>query len=256
MKQILKLDSGSIHWMQKGQGENLLYLHAEADVGIWTETMEQLSQSYRVMMPQHPGFGESPRLDWIETMEDMVFYYKDFLDAMNIESVHLMGASLGGWIAAEFAVRYPERVKSLILVSALGLQVKGQPYADVFILNEKELNALQYHNAEHIPDFSDEQLASRMKDRRMLAQLVWHPRMFNPKLEERLHRIKAPVLIVWGKEDRIAPLAVGEKYQSLIENAEIKILEECGHVPTMEKPSELASEVIRFLNQGKESNIA
>ncbi len=251
MKQMIEFNGHILNFIQKGQGEDLLYLHAENDVGLWTETLEQLSEFCRVLAPQHPGFGDSARLDWIETIDDMVFYYKDFLDAMNIEKANLMGASIGGWIAAEFAVRYPERVKSLILVGALGIRVKGHPYTDIFIVNEEELNALQYYNSETIPSFTDEQQTSRLKDRRMLAQLVWQPRMFNPKLEERLHRIRVPVLIVWGKQDRIAPLAVGEKYMSLIQDSNLKVLEECGHAPMIEKPLELAREVIHFLNNSK-----
>lgn len=249
---IIGIRGHDLHLLQKGQGEDFLYLHAASDVGKWTESLDKLSESYRVFAPQHPGFGDSSRLDWIESVDDMVFYYRDFLDTMKIDRVHLMGGSIGGWIAAEFAVRYPERVKSLIIVGAVGIRVKGQPYADIFALNPGQLKSLSFFRSELAPVLSEEEQEIRMRDRRMLAQLAWEPRLFNPKLAERLFRIQAPTLIVWGKQDGIAPLGIGEKYAGLIPGARLKVLDECGHVPSIEKPLELAREVEQFLSEQSE----
>jgi pimeloyl-ACP methyl ester carboxylesterase len=238
-----------LHLRQSGQGESLLYLHAARDVGMWTRTLDKLSQTFQVFAPQHPGFGDSAKLDWIKTVDDMVFYYTDFLDTMGIDQVHIMGGSIGGWIAAEFAVRHPLRVKSLILVGAAGIRVKGHPYADIFALNPGNLKSLAFYRPELAPVLSAEEQDKRVRDRRMLAQLAWAPRLFNPKLEERLFRVNVPTLIVWGSHDGIAPRAVGERYASLIPGAQMKIIEECGHTPSVEKPLELAQEVERFLTE-------
>lgn len=237
--ETLNVRDHDLHVLHGGDGEALLYLHGYDDAGIWTKALNNLSQFYYVYAPEHPGFGDSPRLDWIETVDDMVFYYMDLLDSFHIDKVHVMGSDLGGWIAAEMATRHPERIKSLTLIESYGIRVKGNPGADIFALNQETLKSLKYYNPELCPDLSQEEEERMIYNRRMLAQLAWKPRLFNPKLEERLFRIQIPTLIVWGSEDKVAPLAIGEKYTRLIPGAQLKIINECGHVPTIEKPEEL-----------------
>src|SRR5579885_1858091 len=94
-----------------GSGEPLLYLHGSGgEWMIWLPFNDGLSKHYTVIAPMHPGFGESEGLDQTDGMEDLIFHYLDFLQAMELEKVNLVGTSLGGWIALEFAMRYPEKI--------------------------------------------------------------------------------------------------------------------------------------------------
>ncbi|WP_102346333.1 alpha/beta fold hydrolase [Bacillus sp. Marseille-P3661] len=255
MNQVIETKSvrgHDVYLFQKGQGEVLLYLHGAGDVEQWSKSLEELSSSYHVIAPLHPGFGSSPRIDWIETVEDLVFYYKDLLDDINAEKVHLIGAHIGGWIATEFAVRYPERVKSLVLIDSIGIKAKGQSYTDIFSYNHEQVRSLEFYQMNNELILSEEEKETKTRDRRMLAQLTWKPRMYNPKLEGRLFRITSPTLVVWGKEDKIVPTAIGEKLTSLIPKANFVLIDECGHLPQIEKPIELRNEIEKFLNQQKE----
>jgi pimeloyl-ACP methyl ester carboxylesterase len=247
--ETLNVRGHDLHVLHSGDGEALLYLHGYDDAGIWTRPLDELSQFYHVYAPEHPGFGDSPRLEWIETVDDMVFYYIDLLDSLQIDKVHVIGSSLGGWIAAEIATRHPERLNSLTLVNSFGIRVKGNLGADIFALNQESLKPLKYYNPELAPVLSQEEEEKLIYNRRMLAQLAWEPRLFNPKLEERLVRIHIPTLVVWGREDKVAPLVIGEKYANLIPGAELRVIEECGHVPTIERPADLVHIVRNHLLQ-------
>ncbi len=229
---------------EKGKGEPLLFLHGALGAGLWSEGVELLAQDFCVLLPDHPGFGPSPLPDWLTTMEDMVFHYLDLLDALGLEAkVLVAGASFGGWIAAELAAAHPERVKKLLLISAAGLRLPKVPIADVFRLDFQALLPLVFHDPSKalalIPkDLSPDTLVQIFHDRSALARLAWHPYMHNPKLPRRLHRLRVPTLIVWGREDRFLPPVYAEEYARLIPQARVVFLEGCGHEPLIEKPKE------------------
>src|SRR5690242_20617072 len=105
-------DVGVRMW-RDGQGASLIYLHGAAGLTGWMPFFARLAERFEVVVPEHPGFGTSDNPDWIRNIADMAMYYLDFLDGLNAERVHLVGHSLGGWIAAELAVRNCSRLKSL-----------------------------------------------------------------------------------------------------------------------------------------------
>ena len=121
--------------MSGGTGEPFIYLHSSlGESSLWLPFYQAFSKQYRVIVPTHPGFGKSGGFDQIDTIEDMAFHYIELLDALGLEEVTLGGVSLGGWIAAEIAVRWPERVKKLWIAGAPGLWVEEQPLGDLFRL--------------------------------------------------------------------------------------------------------------------------
>jgi pimeloyl-ACP methyl ester carboxylesterase len=162
---------------------------------------------------------------------------------------------MGGWLAAEMAATCPERFSRLILIDAVGLRVEGAPIADIFLLTPSELQPLAFHDvrqvAEHEKIFpanpNPEQVESS-ENSQIMAQLVcWKPYMHNPKLAHRLRRVKAPTLLVWGRYDRLVPLAHGEAYCNAISGARLQVIERCGHSPQLEKPDEVAVILQQFL---------
>src|SRR5438132_12008176 len=119
--------------MHAGEGTPFVYLHsALGESFMWFPFYQAWAKQFRVIVPTHPGFGQSGGFDEIDTIEDMAFHYVELFDALGLEEVALGGVSLGGWIAAEFAVRWPERVRRLWIADAPGLWVDEEPLPDLF----------------------------------------------------------------------------------------------------------------------------
>lgn len=237
-----------IRYHEKGEGQALLYLHGYNGMKAWASFQEILSQQFRVIAVEHPGFGESQRPDWVKTMDDLTFFYLDILDALKIDRAHVIGSSLGGWLAADLASRYSHRIDKLILVGAMGLHLLDPTYPDIYMISEEEHRELRYDD----PKQTVEEEASFLETARantMTARLAWNPRFHDPKLKFRLHRLIAPTLLVWGESDGIVPLAYAHRYQQLIPHARLEIVARSGHVPQFEQPESFCSTVTEFLRK-------
>ena len=165
-----------------------------------------LGARHRVYAPVHPGFGASEGLEEIESMEDLVFHAVDVLDALGLERVDVVGLSLGGWLAAELALRHPGRVNRLVLVDAAGTRVPGVVREDLFMASPAKARQLLFADptsalaAELVPDVpAPERLEAALRGREAAARLLWNPHVQYRKLTSRLGRIKAPTLVVWGR---------------------------------------------------------
>src|SRR6266478_2547582 len=120
-----------------GDGEPFVYLHsALGESMLWLPFHQAFAKKFKVYSPLHPGFGHSGGFEQIADIEDMAFHYIDMLDSLGLEQVCLGGVSLGGWIAAEIAVRWPERVKKLWIADAPGLWVEGASLGDLFCISQ------------------------------------------------------------------------------------------------------------------------
>src|SRR5712691_699216 len=211
---FLNLRGSKIQMLKGGSGDPLLYLHSAGGEVTWLPFFEMLSQHYMVYLPAHPGFSQSEGLDKIDSMEDLVFHYTDLMDHLDLTQPYVAGLSLGGWLAAELATRYANRVRKLALLNPVGLFVPDVP--------------------------SPEVLENTLKAREATARVGWNPYLCNPKLRERLYRITTPTLIIWGESDRLVPPTHGKAYQEGIAGSKLVILEKCGHAPPFEKPQETA----------------
>src|SRR5262249_14116190 len=158
-------------------------------------------------------------LEKIDTIEDLVFHYTDVMDHVGLKQPYVAGLSLGGWIAAEFATRYPQRIRKLALMNAVGLRVPGAPMADIFAVPPAEERHLLFYDGNsdlakmfvpHAP--SPEVLENTLKAREAPARVGWNPYFCNPKLRDRLYRVTVPTLVIWGDSDRLVPLPHGRAY--------------------------------------------
>ena len=129
--QFIDVNGLGTAFRRKGSGEPVLFLHGAGSTRMWLPMYERFSKSVDFIAPEHPGFGETPRPDWLENFNDLVIHYDQFLAELEIEDVHLVGWSLGGWTAAEFASYYPRRLKSLTLIVPIGLRLVDNP-ASIF----------------------------------------------------------------------------------------------------------------------------
>ncbi len=237
--------------MRKGTGAPLLFLHGIAGADGWLPFMESLSQSHDVIVPEHPGFGQSDTPGWLDSVGDLAYFYLDLIRDLQLDDVHVVGTSLGGWIAAEMAIRDPGALKSLTLVAPAGIRVKGMPPGDVFLWSAEETARNLFHDpafAATVPVPSgDAELLASFKNRETAARLGWNPRLHNPDLPKWLHRIAVPTLIVWGDDDKVLPVAYASAYRDLIPGAALEIFPSCGHLPHVEKAAECAETTLRFL---------
>lgn len=258
-RRALSLNGRTVHYYQEGRGEPLLYLHGIGGDSLWLPFHRALSREFAVTVPLHPGFGDSDDEPPAGDMEEIAFHYHDFAESLSLGRVHLVGASFGGWIAAELAVRHPGLVRTLTLIAAAGLHLPEAPAADLFAATDpRELASLLFHDPTHPiarsiaeldprDPLSVGELLKRMRAMTAVARIGWNPYLHNPKLPRLLSRITAPTLIVWGEEDRLIPPAHGDAYSRLIPVARMKRVPRCGHLPPIERPSETAQVVLDFL---------
>jgi pimeloyl-ACP methyl ester carboxylesterase len=242
-----------VAYRRKGKGPPTLYLHGAGLTRMWLPLYERLSGSVDLIVPEHLGFGETAMPEWLDGLDDLVIHYDSLLDALELERVHLVGYSLGGWIAAELAVFYPSRFDSLTLITPMGLRIPGKPLADLFAMDPETVfttffndptNALQV-----APDMESlDEVEHQFGELATLARLAWNPR-FDPKLERRLERISCPTLVVRAEHDRIVPDDLAKRYAELIAGARTETVPGTGHALIVEQPEKTADVVSAFIQE-------
>lgn len=241
--------------LRKGAGDPVLYLHSAVGETWWTELDEALAASFDVIHPAHPGFEGSEGLADIDDIHDLAFHTLDLLDALGLERVGVVGSSFGGWLAAETAVYAPERLAKLVIVGAAGL---AAPTVDLWATRPPELADLIFGDTSHwlaqlmkaidlTTPQAPEILLPLMQSMEATARVGWNPYLHDPKLPERLHRVRAPTLVVWGERDGFIPIEQGRRYAELIPGARLEVIPGCGHLPALERPDALARLVQDFL---------
>ncbi len=245
----------SIRLMRAGQGSPLLWLRGSDASDTWPAYLSELARQFDIIAPEHPGFGNVEKPDWLDDIGDMAMFYLDLIDALNLQRVHLGGHGLGGWIAGEMAIRDPRKLASLILSDAAGLLLREVKGEDAFLRSEEDTILDQFAdaklaNAEQerrlTPETEDVRIANQM----VIAQLAWSPRWHNPHLRKWLHRIDLPALIVWGEKDRVFPLAHAHVWHKAIAGSQLEIIKACGHNPALERQQQFVAAVQRFLSEG------
>lgn len=214
-----------------------------------TPGLAGLAQQCQLMTPTLPGFADTPA--GIDGPEDVVFWLADLLAGLDSpDRPVLAGGGLGGWLAAEFAIRYPERLSGLVLVDAYGLQVAGALAADEFALGPAQLRSLLFARPdaavarEWLPDAEPaDRLELTLRARVAAARLAWQfP--YSPKLLGRLPRARVPALVLWGGQDGLVPAAHAWAYAEGLPDARLSMLPDTGHYPYLEAPERFVEEIL------------
>ncbi|MET0502512.1 MAG: alpha/beta hydrolase [Candidatus Binatia bacterium] len=252
-EQTIEVRGRKVRLYRGGEGPQLLFLH-DPFCPTWLPLHEHLAAYYEVFVPLHPGFlGSEDGFDQFETMEDLIFHYLDLCAVLRLERPALAGASFGGWIAAEWAMRYSEALKSVILIDALGLRLAEAPAADLFGLDPATLRQTMFSNPaatlamETIPETPRaEAIVSTILARRTLARFAWQfPD--NPRLRGYLYRVQVPTMILWGEHDGVVPVAHGRAYHQGIAKSQLVTMANVGHLPHVEAPAACAEILGNFL---------
>jgi pimeloyl-ACP methyl ester carboxylesterase len=241
-----------------GEGPPLLFLHGAGFTGSWLRFHEALSKGSDLIAPEHIGFGDTPMQEWMRSMDDMLVHYDDLVRALGLERFDLVGYSLGGWIAARFAVLWPERVRSLTLIVPAGLRLPGTPTPpDLFLMDPDQLADHLFEDRTNIdevfalPEGADPiDVAMKMYGQMSaVARLLWNPR-HDRSLPRLLRRITPPTLLVGADNDRLLPdeNTVGS-YGQLIPHARTTRIPGTGHALIVEQPDAVAGAVLEFVKE-------
>jgi pimeloyl-ACP methyl ester carboxylesterase len=246
--------------IKRGTGRLLLLLHPAIGIKSGDRVIEELARSFTVLAPSHPGFGRSELPRTMTTVDDLAYFYLDLMDALDLRDVVLAGISFGGWIAAEIAIKSTERVSHVVLADPVGIKLSDREQrdiVDIFTTKQSEVDRLAYHDPrvgaiDHTA-ISDDDAQILFRNREATALFAWSPYMYDPKLAGRLHRIRAPTLVLWGASDRIASPDYGRAFARLIPGAQFELIEDAGHYPHIERPDLFTRKIVEFVSPASRS---
>jgi len=233
---------------EQGDGTPFLLLHGGAGPASMQPFATLLAQRHdaRVLTPIHPGFGLTTRPPGLDDVHGLAQLYLAYLAELSLQDVTVIGNSVGGWVAAELGLLAPARLRRVVLVDAVGVDVAGHPVADLSGLAVPEIMALSFHDpAPCLRDpasLSETERAALANNQAALA--AYAPQMTDPTLAARLAELQVPALVVWGASDGIVGVDYGRAYAAAIPGAHFEVLPDTGHVPQLETPEQLLSVVV------------
>jgi pimeloyl-ACP methyl ester carboxylesterase len=246
----LSVDGVKTVMYSAGKGRPLVFLHGAGTIDGY-DFAAPWAEKFRVIAPYHPGFGESGDDPTFTTVHDYVMHYLELFDALDLDTVDLVGLSLGGYLAAAFASAHGHRVRRLVLIAPAGIIDEKHPSRDLLTVPGELVPPLLVANFEmlrkKLPEKPDlDFIGERYRESASFARLMWeHPQ--DPKFVRHLHRIKAPTLILWGEDDRVIPVQQAKAWRKHLPHAEIKLYKGAGHLVHLDKPEAVAA-IMDFLS--------
>lgn len=251
-------EENGFRYIESGtQGETLLLLHGLfGALSNFQGIIDHFSDRYNVVVPLLPIY-EMPIFQ--VSVMGLVDFTTKFVEYKGYDKVHLLGNSLGGHVALLYAVAHPERIASVTLTGSSGL------FESAFGTAFPKRGDYEYIKNKTAETFYDPAVASKelvdevfdiVNDRNKAIRVVATAKSaVRHNLGDKLHNIKAPTLLIWGKQDAVTPPFVGEKFHELISDSRLFFLDECGHAPMMEKPDDFNAILDGFLKEVSEKNI-
>lgn len=238
-----------------GSGDPILFLHSgPGPLYDSAPFLDALSRRFKVYAPYHPGCGNLARPNAVTSIDDIAYAYLDFMKAEGLYGVPVIGGSVGGWIAAEIAIRDPKAFSCIVLISPLGLRVGGRterPIADIWAISRADRRRLEYHQerfqSDDLSARTDETLLQLMRFEEAMVRYAWKPFLHNPKLGNWLHRINVPTLIVRGAEDKVVAKQIYDSFAELLPQAKSTVISNAGHHPHVEEPEETSRLIASFV---------
>jgi pimeloyl-ACP methyl ester carboxylesterase len=250
----VKLSGATVRLRKGGTGAPLLLLHHDVGSLDRLPFYDALTKRFTVYLPSHPGYDGSERPTWMRSVRDIAVMYQALLATLELGQASLVGLGFGGWIAAEMATMAPQAFRRLVLVGAMGVKpAQGE------ILDQALVSYIGYVRAGfedqgafdrlYGADPSTPQLEQWDLNREMTFRIAWKPYMYNPTLPPLLGGVQTDALIVWGRQDRIVPVGVGEQYARALPKSRLSVVDGAGHFLEMEQPAALAKLIVPFAAQ-------
>jgi pimeloyl-ACP methyl ester carboxylesterase len=237
-----------------GSSSPVMFLHGAGGL-VWDGFLDALAERHTVYAPEHPGTsaGTPDAIAQLDDLWDLVLYYNDLLDGLGLSSVPIIGHSFGGMLAAELAANNPERVSKLVLMCPLGLWRDDTPIPNwMLVTPASDIAKLLFYE----PEGPLARAAFGQADADAQIKMIWSMACTgkfvwpipDKGLKKRVHRIHAPTLIVWGKQDRMVPPAYAQEFADRIPTATVQMIDRAGHVLGLEHPARMAEITEQFLN--------
>jgi pimeloyl-ACP methyl ester carboxylesterase len=242
-----------IKYLEGGSGEPLVFFHGAGGVTADDPLLKELATRFHVYAPMLPGYGETEECTTMRDMLDFALHGWDVVEALGLKNPILVGHSMGGMIAAEMAALAPNDVSRLVLIAPAGLWLDDHPIVDMFSLLPFEMPKYLFHDAEagaklmtsgldmSDPSFLQTYLVRNARQMGMAGKLLFP--IPERGLVERLYRVKAKTVIVWGESDKLIPPVYGPAFAEKIAGAKLVNVPEAGHMVIAEKPAEVARAV-------------
>lgn len=245
VESAVEVDGARLRVLTAGSGPDLVYLHGVGDLGTFIPPLALLAQRYRVIRPDHPGFNGSDDLP-VGSPADVAAVHSRLLDALGVTSAVLVGCSFGGWVAAELALREPERITRLVLIDPAGMPAE-EPAPRVLDMDPAEAAELTWAGADlqaaardRAAGLAGSDPTAHAYDRRNRAtagRLAGDPYMCDPGLPARVAGITQPVTLLWGEQDLIVPLSHARVWTDALPAATLAVVPGAGHLPHAEQPA-------------------
>jgi pimeloyl-ACP methyl ester carboxylesterase len=243
--------------LSKGDGPPVVFFHGPWGL-TWDPFLDDLARRFTVVAPEHPGTTPEAPDDvyQLDGLWDLVFCYDELLDALGLEQAAFVGHSFGGMVACELAAASRRRARRLVLIDPIGFWRDGDPIINWMTLDPGRLRDALFHDAGSeaarrmfgVIEDPEEAIAARVRRTWAMGatgKFIWP--IPDKGLKKRIHRVKAPTLIVWGKEDRLVPVVYADEFSRRIAGARVQTVEGAGHAPHLEQPEKVARMVADFL---------
>lgn len=263
-ERFVQVNGHACRVLEKGIGPKVGYLAGLVGLPTWTPFLEELARTHHVVAPSLPGFPGATGYEDLDHLIDWLAATLDLLEQAGLGGADLIGASVGGTIAAEIAAMSPGMVRRLVLLAPLGLYVDAAPIPHLWAKRTGELNALLCRDGAALdalmtaPSAADpvEWNLQQSRSAAAASRLLWP--MCDLGLSKRLHRIHQPTLVLWGDDDSVIP---ADPYARLFADgvsgeSRVEVVAAAGHWLDLDAPAVVARSVERFLERAREAALA
>ncbi|WP_395804416.1 alpha/beta fold hydrolase [Daejeonella sp.] len=250
MEFSIKEENG-FKYIDEGEGEVLILLHGlMGALSNWTDVVNEFKKDYRVIIPLLPLYD----LPLISTgVKSLAKFVHKFVKYKKLKNITVLGNSLGGHVGLIYTLNHPEEVKSLVLTGSSGLYENAFggsfPKREDYDFIKGKVEFTFYDPAIATKELVDE-VYKTVNDRiKVIKILAMAKSAIRHNMSKDIHKIKVPVCLIWGKDDRITPPEVGVEFNQLLPDSELNWVEKCGHAPMMERPIEFNAYLKKFLDR-------
>jgi len=254
-QETVRAAGAELAMIKGGSGKPLLIFHDELGYTGWMSWNERLADQRTLLIPLQPGFGKTPRIDWISNYRDLGGFYAQVVREMRLDPIDVIGFSAGGFIAAEMVAADPRIFSHMILVGPMGIKPAQGEILDVFAMTIRHHLRSTVADPEGTPEFAKiyggqmtpEQFEAFEDARSETARIGWEPYMYDPSLPYLLRGVKTPSLLIWGTRDGVVPRGCIQAYRQALGAAQVAEIEGAGHRPEIENEPEFERIVKKFL---------
>lgn len=251
-----------IRYLEAGDASKpkVILLHGlGAQAESWALTIPALAQNYHVIAPDQVGFGKSDKPLLKYRVGTFVDFLDKFMSELKIEKAHLVGNSMGGWVATLFAVKYPNKVGKFVLADSAGIVPVKVDINQIYQLNNSTrdeiranlklifANPMLQNNEALVDQFFTQRVIAN--DGYTINSIIESIKRKEDFLNNELGKVQKPTLIIWGKQDGLLPVSDATVFNKGIKGSELVIFDNCGHVPQFEKAQDFNKTVLEFLNK-------